>query len=287
MLNPLSEQSLPEDHSSPPRCECTHGDSDIGAPNSSESDKIILDYLDEVRHVASSIGRRLPPRVQLEDMIQAGTLGLIDAVRRYDRSRQTKFRQYARIRIWGAIFDSLRELDWASRYMRTRQQKLEAISKALETSLGRRADSGELAEALGIDLDTFYELSAGVQEMRQIELDATSDEDERSISEELSSDPCQSPDAVFLATEMRDRLHEAISKLPKNERSVMELYYYKNWKMEKIARSIGRTESRISQIHANAVAHLRQRLGSATSSKCSDLHRNRSRVASSTGNRLN
>ncbi len=122
--------------------------------------------------IARSIARRLPASVQLDDLIQAGSIGLIDAARRFGANRNLPFRLYARIRITGAIFDSLRELDWASRYFRTRQQKLDNATRALESKLGRKPDSEEVADSLGMDLNTFYEFAQAVQDRQEVEFEA-------------------------------------------------------------------------------------------------------------------
>ena len=119
--------------------------------------------MDDVRQIARSIVRRLPVSVQLDDLVQAGSIGLIDAAKRYGPGRNLPFLQYARIRITGAIIDSLRELDWASRYLRTRQQKLDNATRALESKLKRKPQSEEIADSLGMDLNSFYEFAQAVQ----------------------------------------------------------------------------------------------------------------------------
>ncbi|HEX8927129.1 MAG TPA: FliA/WhiG family RNA polymerase sigma factor [Terriglobales bacterium] len=230
-----------------------------GRPAATETESLILAHLQDVRQIARNIARRLPSTVQLDDLVQAGTLGLIDASRRFDPSRPMMFAQYARIRITGAIYDSLRDLDWASRYMRSRQQKLESTTARLEKQLGRQPNSDEVAEAMGMDLDTFYEFASAVQEVQRVELDAPTD-DEHPVREQLHADPEQAPDAVLLREEIRGYLRRALDSLPDDERTVMSLYYFCDWRMEAIARHIHRTESRVSQIHSRAVARLRQRL---------------------------
>jgi RNA polymerase sigma factor for flagellar operon FliA len=201
--------------------------------------------------------------VQLDDLIQAGSIGLMDAARRFGPHRNLPFRQYARIRITGAIFDSLRELDWASRYFRTRQQKLDNATRALESKLGRRPDSDEVAEAMGMDLNTFFEFAQAVQEYHEVEFEAPDDnEQRRSLQETVADDPETRPDAVCHQKESRRELRRFISQLAPDEANVLTLYYFKEWTMARIAQSIGKTESRVSQIHAKAIEHLRHNLGS-------------------------
>jgi RNA polymerase sigma factor for flagellar operon FliA len=223
--------------------------------------QLVLDHLDEVKQVAHSILRRLPNSVQLDDLIQSGSIGLIDAAKRFVPGRNMAFRQYARIRISGAIFDSLRELDWASRYFRTRQQKLENTTRALESKLGRKPDSDEVADAMGLDLNTFFEFAQAVQNRQEVEFEPQEDSQHRSVLETVADNPEKRPDAVCHQNETRDQLRQFIARLPQDEANVLILYYFKDWTMARIAQSMGRTESRVCQIHGKAVGHLRARLG--------------------------
>ena len=215
----------------------------------------------EVRQIARSIIRRLPASVQLDDLIQAGSLGLIDAARRFGPQRNLPFAQYARIRITGAIFDSLRELDWASRYFRTRQQKLDNATRALESKLGRKPGSDEVADSMGMDLNTFFEFAQAVQNRQEVEFEPQEDTEHRSVQETVADDPEKRPDALCHQNESRRELRRSIAQLPHDEANVLVLYYFKDWTMARIARSIGKTESRVSQIHSKAIEHLRDQLG--------------------------
>jgi len=226
-----------------------------------QQDELILAHMDDVRQIARSVLRRLPASVQLDDLIQAGSLGLLDAARRYGAQRSIPFRQYARIRIAGAIMDSLRELDWASRHFRTRQQKLENATRSLEDKLGRKPDSDELAEYMGMDLNTFFEFAQAVQDRTEVEFEAREDDDRPAAIESAADDPERRPDALCHQHESREQLRRAVAKLPHNEAQVLILYYFRNWTMARIAASIGKTESRVSQIHSKAVGRLRDRLG--------------------------
>lgn len=226
-----------------------------------EQEKLVLSHMEDVKIVARSIVRRLPSSVQLDDLIQAGSIGLIDAARRFGPNRNLPFRQYARIRITGAIFDSLRELDWASRYFRTRQQKLDHATRSLESKLGREPDSEEVADSLGMDLNTFYEFAQAVQEHQEVEFEPQEDSECLSVQESLADDAEKRPDAICHQKQSRSELRKVIAQLPPDEANVVILYYFKDWTMLQIARSIGKTESRVSQIHGKAVEHLRARLG--------------------------
>lgn len=227
-----------------------------------EQEQLVLEHMNDVKQVARSILRRLPASVQLDDLIQAGSLGLIDAARRYGPYRNLPFRQYARIRITGAIFDSLRELDWASRYFRTRQQKLDNATRALESKLGRAPDSDEVADSMGMDLNTFYEFAQAVQGRQEVEFEPQEDSDCLAVQDSVADDPEKRPDSICHQHESRRELRKHIAQLQHDEANVLILYYFKDWTMARIAKSIGKTESRVSQIHGKAIEHLRSRLGS-------------------------
>lgn len=247
----------------PPPAEIAQGAALPGAILSEDKQQqLVLSHMDDVKQVARSIIRRLPPSVQIDDLIQAGSLGLIDAARRFGPGRNLPFRQYARIRITGAIFDSLRELDWASRYFRTRQQKLDNATRALESKLGRRPNSDEVADSMGMDLNTFYEFAQAVQELQEVEFEPQEDSERVSVQESVADDPEKRPDAVCHQNESRNELRKVIAQLPPDEAKVLILYYFKEWTMARIARSIAKTESRVSQIHGKALEHLRGKLGS-------------------------
>jgi len=249
---PLSPDPLPFPFFPPPSSEVLPEE---------EQERLVLSHMDDVKQVARSIMRRLPASVQLDDLIQAGSIGLIDAAKRFGPARNLPFRQYARIRITGSIFDSLRELDWASRYFRTRQQKLDNATRALETKLGRKPDSDEVADSMGMDLNTFYEFAQAVQDRQEVEFEPQEDSERRSIQESVADDPEKRPDAMCHQNESRTELRKFIAQLPRDEANVLILYYYKDWTMARIAKSIGKTESRVSQIHSKAVEHLRDRVG--------------------------
>lgn len=226
-----------------------------------EQEKLILSHMEDVKQVARSILRRLPACVQLDDLIQAGSIGLVDAARRFGPGYNLPFRQYARIRISGAIVDSLRELDWASRYFRTRQQKLDDATRSLESKLGRKADSDEVADAMGMDLNTFFEFAQAVQNRQEVDFEPSEDSEYRSVQETVADDAEKRPDAICHQNESRGELRKLVAQLPPDEANVVILYYFKEWTMLRIARSIGKTESRVSQIHRKAVERLRNKLG--------------------------
>ena len=250
-LFPFLPQSYSEPHAAEGLAQCSR----------EEQEQLVLDNLAEVKQIARNILRRLPNFVQLDDLVQAGSIGLIDAARRFGPAHKMPFRQYARIRISGAIFDSLREMDWASRYFRTRQHKLDNATRSLESKLGRKPDSEEVAEFMGMDLNSFYEFAQAVQDRQEVEFEPQEDSDRVSVQESVADDPEKRPDAICHQKESCAELRRFLSELPADEANVLTMYYFQERTMAQIARSIGRTESRISQIHSKAIERLRERLG--------------------------
>jgi RNA polymerase sigma factor FliA len=246
---------LPQTYSEPNSAEA------LAACSREDQEQLVLEHLAEVKQIARNILRRLPNFVQLDDLVQAGSIGLIDAARRFGPTHKMPFRQYARIRISGAIFDSLREMDWASRYFRTRQQKLDNATRSLQSKLGRKPESEEVAEFMGMDLNTFYEFAQTVQDRQEVEFEPQEDGDRISVQESVADDPEKRPDAICHRRESSVELRKFIGQLSPDEANVLTLYYFQERTMLQIARSIGKTESRVSQIHSKAVEHLRERLG--------------------------
>jgi len=226
-----------------------------------DRNQAVLSRLHEVRVIAGRIHRRLPAHVELEDLVQAGMLGLVDAVERVDPSRKVSPDQYIRIRVTGAIFDSLRGQDWLSRYMRTRQQNLSAAAERAQSRLGRSVTAEDVADELHMDLDSYFEFASAVRELRKIDAKPLPDEDfTPDAAELLPASEDARPDCTFFKHEMKEVLGKVLDSLPRDERQVLRLYYFEEWTMRAIAARIHRTESRVSQIHAKALRHVAMRL---------------------------
>ena len=230
-------------------------------PQEFDRNQVILRHLPDVKLIATRIHRRLPSNVELEDLIQAGILGLIDAVERVDTSRPVSPDQYIRIRVTGAIFDSLRGQDWVSRYMRSRQQKLRDAADRAQNRLGRSVTTEDIAGELNMDLDSYFEFAAAVQELRRVEPQAFNDSgDFVDAAEILPAPEAIRPDHSYLKQEMREVITKVLEDLPRDESRVLRLYYFEEWTMREIAARIRRTESRVSQIHAKGLSHVAERL---------------------------
>jgi RNA polymerase sigma factor FliA len=228
---------------------------------SAEQEKVMIEHLPIVRFIARRIHERLPQHVPIEDLYSAGVVGLLDAFTKFDPSKQVQFRSYAQFRIRGAILDNLRTLDWSPRELRRKGRAIEQAIQTLTAQYGRAPNDLEIAAQLHIDLAAYQQL---LGELKGLEIGTLHSERSEDSGEEelvyLPNRPEDDPLFRFLHTEMRERLTQAISDLPERERLVMTLYYYEETTMKEIGLILGVVESRISQIHASAVLHLRARL---------------------------
>ena len=222
---------------------------------------LMLEQMSTVRWIARRIYERLPQHVELEDLISAGTIGLLDACAKFDPAKNVQFRSYAQFRIRGAILDSLRLLDWSPRDLRRKGRLIEETIRRLTAQFGRAPSEPEVAHALGIALEDYQQMLGELKGLEIGTLHAERSDD--SGEEELAYIPSPAEDDPLfrcLNTEMKERLAQAIEQLPERERLVITLYYYEEMTMKEIGMVLGVVESRVSQIHSSAVVHLRARL---------------------------
>jgi RNA polymerase sigma factor FliA len=226
-----------------------------------EQEKLMIEHLPIVRFIARRIHERLPQHVPIEDLYSAGVVGLLDAFSKFDPTKQVQFRSYAQFRIRGAILDNLRTLDWSPRELRRKGRAVEQAIQTLTAQFGRAPGDVEIAEQLHLDLTAYQQL---LGELKGLEIGTLHSERSEDSGEEelvyLPNRPQDDPLFRYLHAEMRERLIEAIGDLPERERLVMTLYYYEETTMKEIGLILGVVESRVSQIHASAVLHLRARL---------------------------
>jgi RNA polymerase sigma factor for flagellar operon FliA len=233
-----------------------------GAPPAglSDRDALLEAHLPQVKYIAERLAAKLPPSVDRDDLIGAGVLGLLDAVDKYDPSRGVLFKTYAEMRVRGAMLDSLRDLDWAPRSMRQRAREVEAASREIEQRLGRVAEEEEVAAALSLSVGEFHTLLQELRGLNVTGLDGE-DEDETGVrARQVLDDPARTPLALYEGNEVRDRLASAVDRLPERERQIVALYYVEELTMKEIGAVLGVTESRVSQIHTQAVIRLRAAL---------------------------
>jgi RNA polymerase sigma factor for flagellar operon FliA len=226
-----------------------------------EQERVLLEHLPVVRFLARRIHERLPQHIDIEDLVSAGIVGLMDAFAKFDPAKKVQFRSYAQFRIRGAILDSLRTLDWSPRELRRKGRAVEEAIRAVTARMGRAPSENEVAAEMALSLDDYQLLLGDLKGLEIGTLHAERNED--SGEEELAYVPGRpDEDPLFrcLRGELEDRLGEAIGKLPDRERLVMTLYYYEEMTMREIGLALGVVESRVSQMHASAVVHLRAAL---------------------------
>jgi RNA polymerase sigma factor FliA len=233
-----------------------------------ELERVMVEHLPIVRLIARRIHERLPKHVPIEDLYSAGVLGLLDAFGKFDLSKQVKFLSYAQYRIRGAILDSLRTLDWGPRELRRKGRAIEEAIQALIGQLSRSPTDIEIAQKLNMALADYQQLLWELKglEIGTLHAERSADSDEEELIY-LKARPEDDPLFLCLDGEMRERLTKAINELPERERLIMTLYYYEETTMKEIGVILGVVESRVSQIHASAVLHLRARLAVPTTLK--------------------
>jgi len=237
-----------------------------------ESQDLLLAMTPLVKRVAFQMRQHLPPHVEMDDLVGAGTLGLVDALRKFDPSRKVKLESYARHRIRGGILDSLRTLDPASRDMRRRARKVERTYRELEARLGRPVQGEEIARALGINLKVWHRWA---REVHALGLDGWQHGETAAATakplpgEEGWRAPHQLTDDPFdlcYRREQRDLVNRALAYLPERERLIVTLYYQQHLTMKEIASRLAVDESRVSQLHTEALARLKARVRAYLSS---------------------
>ena len=225
---------------------------------------LILHYAPLVKYVAGRLGSGLRRAVDGEDLISYGTLGLIDAVDRFEPERGLRFETYATARIRGAIIDELRRLDWVPRRVRARGRQLQEGLAELEHRLQRSCTEEELADHLGVGVGEVRGTLADMAEGGLVALDELT-AGGAPIGELLADPAAVDPEAAAERTELRRVLIDMVRSLPDRERTIVALYYYESMTLQQVAGVLGVTESRVSQIHAKVVISLRNRLLAATS----------------------
>jgi RNA polymerase sigma factor for flagellar operon FliA len=224
-------------------------------------EQLMLEHMPAVRWMARRIHERLPQHVDIEDLVSAGTLGLLDAFRKFDPGKKVQFRSYAQFRIRGAILDSLRTLDWSPRDLRRKGRAVEEGIRRLTAQYGRAPTEPEVAREMHLGLEEYQQLLGELKglEIGTLHLERSEDSGEEELAY-IPNAPDEDPLFRCLRGEMRERLAAAIDQLPERERLVVTLYYYEEMTMKEIGLALGVVESRVSQIHSSAVLHLRGRL---------------------------
>lgn len=242
-----------------------------------ERDRLLLEHLPTVRYLARRIHERLPQHVEMDDLISAGVVGLIDAFSKFDHTKQVQFKSYAQFRIRGAILDSLRTLDWSPRELRRKGRAVEEAIRSVTHKLGRVPSEQEIAREMDLDLGAYQQLLGELKglEIGSLHMERTEDSGDEELSY-IPGSPDDDPLFQCLQGEMKQRLADAIEELPEKERMVLTLYYYEELTMKEIGLTLGVVESRVSQIHSSAVVRLRAALaGLRTDNSAATLRKQR------------
>lgn len=225
-------------------------------------DAVLRQHLGLVYHVAQQISRARASDVEIDDLVSAGVLGLIDAVEHFDASRELAFSTFATPRIRGAMLDEMRRLDRVPRSVRRKARQIDGVATTLAGTLGREPSHDELAERLGIDMATLWRWQSERESTHLVSLDRASSGTDggRGAGERLAGGTGEEVDDALTFAQEAERLRDALLDLPEQERTVLSLYYFEELKLNDIARILQVSESRVSQIRSKGIQRLRRSL---------------------------
>ena len=213
-----------------------------------------------VKRIAFHMMMRMPASVQVDDLIQAGMIGLMEAAQKYDASKGASFETYAGIRIRGSIVDEMRRGDWAPRSVHRNARKISQAIAAVEARTGREALDYQVAEELGVDINEYFSMLQDANGSRLFSYEETFGEEDSNIDASETSSAFASPFEGLQRDGLKSALTEAIKQLPERDRMVLALYYNEELNLKEIGLVLGVSESRVSQIHSQAAARLRTQL---------------------------
>ncbi|MFZ4858510.1 MAG: FliA/WhiG family RNA polymerase sigma factor [Desulfuromonadaceae bacterium] len=238
-------------------------DVDSGVSQASDREQLILEHIPLVRYLVGRMATKLPPHLDLQDLMSAAMIGLINAADRFDSTRGVLFKTFAEQHVRGTILDELRSYDVLSRSMREKYKRLERELRQLEHLFGRNPTSEEVADALQMNLEDYFVLLDDVHAFTFISLDDSWEGDDGSplcLADVLCESEAKSPQQLVISKQLAEALGQAIDTLPVKERQTITLYYNEDLNLKEIGELLGLTESRISQIISQAMVRLRSRL---------------------------
>lgn len=228
---------------------------------------VALEYAPLVKQIANRLAARLPKNLEVDDLIQAGMIGLLDAIEKYDPNREARFRTYAEFRIKGAMLDDLRATDWVPRSVREFADRVSSANSALRTELERAPEDEEIAERLGVSLGEYHGMllkSRAISLLSMEDLNGNDDHGEGGSAYDVLEDRhAPTPQDIAALTRIQDRLAAAVRELPEREQMVLSLYYDDDLNLKEVGAVLGITESRCSQIRTQAIMRLRSAVAEA------------------------
>ncbi len=226
-------------------------------------DKIVVEYAPLVRFIAQKIAARLPANIELDDLISCGVIGLMDAIDKFDPSRDNKFKTYAEFRIRGSILDELRSQDWVPRSVREKTKQLERAYAKLERGLGRPASDDEMCAELECNLEEFHEMLNKSKSVSLLNIDDSttfSRGDKKLMMGLLEHRRSSNPYSAVNYKRAQGIIRGGIKSLPEKQRLVLSLYYFEDLNLKEIGQVLDVTESRVSQLHTQAILKLKAKL---------------------------
>lgn len=226
-------------------------------------DEIVIEYAPLIKYIAQKIASRLPANIELDDLISCGVIGLMDAIEKFDPSRDNKFKTYAEFRIRGAILDELRAQDWVPRSVREKAKLVERTLQKLEREFGRPASDEEMCVELSLNKEEYFELLNKAKSISLLNIDDSasfSRTDKKLMMGLLEHRKSSNPFLVVNHKRAREAIIYGIKSLPEKQRLVLSLYYYEDLNLKEIGQVLNVTESRVSQLHTQGVLKLRARL---------------------------
>jgi RNA polymerase sigma factor for flagellar operon FliA len=233
-------------------------------PVNSSRDQLILEYAPLIKYIAQKIAARLPANIELDDLMSSGVIGLMDAIDKYDSTRDNKFKTYAEFRIRGAILDELRAQDWVPRSVREKAKQLERCYAKIEQLKGRQATDEEVCGELGISQSDFHDMLNQVRSVSLLSYDDISNfskADKRALHGfGEGGAKASTPFSEVSSASVKQVIADAIRDLPEKQRLVLSLYYFEDLNLKEIGRVLDVTESRVSQLHTQAILRLKTKL---------------------------
>jgi len=257
----MNEASLPQVNSAMVR------DKIPGITDPGRQEEMVRQYAPLIRYIASRLALRLPSHISQEDLFSAGIIGLMDAIQKFDPTKNINFKTYAEFRIKGAMLDELRSLDWIPRSVRKKSHMVEDAYAEVQRRLERPAETEEVAAALGLELEEFYKLLDETKAVSIMGLDgprkvmgSSAEGGDQDFLEIIQDDSALDSFFSVHFGELQSILMRGIEALPDKEKLLISLYYHEELTMKEIGQIMGYTESRISQLHTQAICRLRHKL---------------------------